>query len=795
MLRFFRRLSPRRYRLYREEIQKRNLEALSNFIGLGLLVALINVLAQVNIHLTVTFVQSILELAYFLVAYGICGVLLKKKLRNGTLALYLIQIPIMIFGILMGTLWDRNNPTFTFLMFLILLPVFILDNPIRVECYSAALTVFYILMDWIFKDRVLFEEDVIHVLAFFLGSVCVSLFIIAERLDGVENYMISRYRAEHDEMTGLRNRYALKNDQSAFLDRNILVMLVDIDYFKFFNDMYGHNVGEEIIRIFSDIVREVFGEPRTYRYESDEVLVILTDQTEEEAERLVQEVRQRFRDITVKGKRFHPSCSCGYVYGKPRYDIDIREMIRHADIRLFEAKNQGAGRTVGHAYDNSSKRQTDILSEVGENMNRGTRDELTSLPNMQYFRIKASEMLANTVDNQQQTVFVYFNIENFKSYNEEYGFQKGDELLKSVAGIIRDEFQDRLISRFAEDHFVVMTYQNEVAGKLSAVERRVHPLFNKVDMSLRAGIYVYQAGDEVGLACDKAKLACDSIKRDYKRSCRYYDEELENRSKLEQYVITHIDEAVEKEYLRVYYQPIMDVSTGKLAELEALARWKDPVYGLLQPGEFIPALEDAHLIHKVDLYVAERVCQDIINLRDDREQAIPVSINLSRLDFMLTDIVSKVNSCVEAYKVPRGKIHIEITESALAEDYEELKKKVDELKNLGFETWLDDFGSGYSSFNALQDFRFDVIKVDMRFMRSFGSNPQTPIILTSIINMAKDLGMRSLVEGVETEEQFRFLKSIGTNYAQGYLFSKPIPLEELRRKYIDQFPGHSTVKK
>lgn len=339
-----------------------------------------------------------------------------------------------------------------------------------------------------------------------------------------------------------------------------------------------------------------------------------------------------------------------------------------------------------------------------------------------------------------------------------------------------------------------MTYMEGVENNLDNIQAKVRPLFNKVNMTLKVGIYKQALGEDVGLSCDKAKIACDSIKKDFAKKFRYYDQELENKTKLHQYVISHIDEAVENNYLRVYYQPIIDVKTGKLAKVEALARWMDPVHGMLSPADFIPVLEDAHLIHKVDIFVAERVCQDYINVRGERNDALPVSINLSRLDFMLTDIVSAINGCVDAYKVPREKIHIEITESALAEDYQELLKRVDELKSLGFDVWLDDFGSGYSSFNALQDFDFDVIKVDMQFMHNFANNPQTPVILNSIMRMSDDLKMQSLVEGVETEEQFRFLQSIGTSYAQGYLFSKPIPLEELRRKYIDEFPGHARVQ-
>ena len=146
---------------------------------------------------------------------------------------------------------------------------------------------------------------------------------------------------------------------------------------------------------------------------------------------------------------------------------------------------------------------------------------------------------------------------------------------------------------------------------------------------------------------------------------------------------------------------------------------------------------------------------------------------------MLTDIVGYIKDKVSEYKVNPKNMHIEITESALVDDKDELAKRIDELKQAGFEVWLDDFGSGYSSLNSLQDYSFDVIKVDMRFMRTLSDRPQTAVIVTSIVDMVKNLGVKSLVEGVETKEQYDFLQNIGTDMAQGFLFSKPVPKEDL----------------
>ena len=210
-----------------------------------------------------------------------------------------------------------------------------------------------------------------------------------------------------------------------------------------------------------------------------------------------------------------------------------------------------------------------------------------------------------------------------------------------------------------------------------------------------------------------------------------------------------------------------------------MARWIDPVYGFLSPADFIPVLEEARLIHKIDMFIAKQVCIDQHIIAEKAGRIVPVSINISRLDFMLIDVLKVVQDDARQYSVDTKNIHIEITESALEDDREDLIKKVNALRACGFEVWLDDFGSGYSSLNVLQDFTFDVIKVDMRFMRTLERSPETEVIVRSIIEMSKNLGLRSLVEGVETRKQYDFLKRIGTDMAQGFLFSKPVPIEEL----------------
>ena len=257
---------------------------------------------------------------------------------------------------------------------------------------------------------------------------------------------------------------------------------------------------------------------------------------------------------------------------------------------------------------------------------------------------------------------------------------------------------------------------------------------------------------------------------------------MHNTFKKKQYVINTLDEAIEKGYIKVYYQPVVWSGDRKICGCEALARWIDPTYGFLSPGDFIPILEEVRLIHKLDRTIFELVCKDLRNLLDEGKKIIPVSLNFSRLDFELMDTVFVFEELIERYQIPKEFVHVEITESALNNNHETLQQCIEKLHNDGFSIWLDDFGSGYSSLNVLKDFHFDVLKIDMKFLTNFEKKPVSKVILDAIIKLSEKIGMLTLTEGVETQEQADFLSEIGCGRLQGYLFGKPLPIETLEEE-------------
>ena len=410
-------------------------------------------------------------------------------------------------------------------------------------------------------------------------------------------------------------------------------------------------------------------------------------------------------------------------------------------------------------------------------------DDLTGLFNMAYFYNKIQILLGTPEIRRQDVSFVHFDIPNFKLYNERNGFKMGDELLCTLGKTIKDVFIGATVARFSDDHFMVFTTipRVEVINCVEEVYRRML-LSDDVNkkVKVKAGIYYMEdQRSEVGLACDHARLACNSIKNRHDINYCIYDDIIRETLRRQQFVVDNIDEAIASDYIKVFYQPIIRVRTGEVCGYEALVRWIDPNNGMLPPGYFIETLEHFHLIHLVDEYVVKKVCQDYRELVEGGKPIVPVSVNISRLDFEICDVFKLLADFCEIYDVPRNMIDVEITESAFSSNQGLIKSEAERIRNAGYGIWIDDFGSGYSSLTTLADYQFDVLKLDMVFLRNIDKNPKTRTLMKNMIHTADDLHVHSVSEGVETEEQFNFLREIGCDMAQGYYFAKPMPLDEL----------------
>ncbi len=411
-------------------------------------------------------------------------------------------------------------------------------------------------------------------------------------------------------------------------------------------------------------------------------------------------------------------------------------------------------------------------------------DRQTNLPGAQrFYKYLTRQIEESTLEQVCQMKVLYFNIRNFRSYNLRMGEEQGDELLYRLAQLLKVSFVNAAyLARATEDHFLLVTSSPTFREEFESARRQFDEMYVAYGLQLKAGVYEVHDQQKTALfLCELAKAACDNIRKSHE-SLHIYDDALRRKLKMRNYVTKNIDVAMENHYIEVYYQPVIRIDSGKLCSMEALARWNDPTHGILSPADFIPILEEKRQIHRLDLYMFREVCKVIRSTMDHGVPVALTSFNLSRADFNECDIFREVEEIVQEYQVPRDMIHVEITESAMVDDAEMIQREIDRFREAGYEVWMDDFGSGYSSLNTLKNSRFDEIKLDMIFLRNLNANGKK--IIQAIISMAKAIGLRTVAEGVETEEQLEFLRMAGCDQAQGYFFGRPCPIVETVRNNL-----------
>ncbi|MBQ6150761.1 MAG: EAL domain-containing protein [Mogibacterium sp.] len=425
--------------------------------------------------------------------------------------------------------------------------------------------------------------------------------------------------------------------------------------------------------------------------------------------------------------------------------------------------------------------RSDLEVQLQDSIEKGNYfDLLTGLPSMTYFFELSETAKKEIIRSGGVPYMMYMDFSGMKFFNNKYGFSEGDMLLQEFAGILTGLFGNERCCRIAGDHFAAVTQMDGMERKLEQLFSDFSRVNDGRSLPVHVGLYSALGGDvPASIACDRAKLACSELSGTYASGFRYYRRELSDDVENKRYISENIDRAVNEGWIRVYLQPIVRTVNERVCDVEALARWIDPEKGFMSPADFIPVLEESGQIYKLDLFIVEQILELMKGRKEKGFKLIPHSINLSRSDFDTCDIVEEIRSRVDASGIERDRITIEMTESMIGSDFEFIKTQVDRFRSLGFPVWMDDFGSGYSSLDVLQSIKFDLIKFDMSFMRKLDEGEEGKIILTELMRMATSLGVDTVCEGVETEEQVRFLRDIGCAKLQGYYFSKPLPFEDV----------------
>ena len=440
------------------------------------------------------------------------------------------------------------------------------------------------------------------------------------------------------------------------------------------------------------------------------------------------------------------------------------------------------GRVLGSGFQFEDR--TEYVRQSQEDKYKATHDALTGLLNRDAFEARVKEILSASDETYYMMVS---NIKDFKLINELCGSEVGDTILLSQAELIRtDESGDSISTRMYADKFCTLLpkrdfdeemFQHHMGGLLDrvlSIPLKTHFYF---------GVYEIVDRDEpVWTMCDKAMMAIDVISGSYEKVVNFFNDDLFQRIIREKEIIGEFDKAIEDGEFHMFLQPQI-ANDGKLVGAEALVRWIHPGKGMISPADFIPVLEKAGLIHKLDLYMWEKAAQQLEKWKHEGKGYLSISVNISTKDFYLIDIQETFRALSQKYDFDIKNLKLEITESALMKDVRKIMKNMDELHSLGYDIEIDDFGSGYSSLGMLKDIHADILKIDMIFLQDTENRERSTTIIKNVISMSKELGMPVITEGVETEEHVNFLRDAGCDMFQGFYFSKPISVENFELEY------------
>ena len=372
---------------------------------------------------------------------------------------------------------------------------------------------------------------------------------------------------------------------------------------------------------------------------------------------------------------------------------------------------------------------------------------------------------------------IFFNVERFKLYNIKYGIEAGNQLIARCAAVLQQVFANDFVFCIADDRFAILTDALRVRDRVQEVREILRQEYSDRVVAFHFGGYrIMDPREDLHQALDRARMACESIRGRLDTYFYEWTDLMAGRMAIRSYVVGRMDEAVQKGGIRPYYQPVARWDTLEPVGFEALARWIDPERGLLMPADFIGSLEDSQQIDKLDRHMIASVCREYRQRVEAGKPVYPVSINLSRLDFFLCDAYEVLEENTLKYGVPRNMLQVEITESLLLDQGLRMTEEMERLRRAGYQVWMDDFGSGYSSLNTLKTHDFDVVKLDRMFLEPFTVKAQK--ILAAVLAMNHALGIRTLGEGLETEEELDFFRREHCELAQGYLLGRPQPYDE-----------------
>ena len=476
----------------------------------------------------------------------------------------------------------------------------------------------------------------------------------------------------------------------------------------------------------------------------------------------------------------------GSTVTRDRYEelFDSTVTWQYTNIKWFDGRDAVLATLVSIGKDEQDSMQS-MMEQAARIMGHtpDETDRLTGIPN----RIRFYDFTQAAIQDLRQTyAIVVFDVERLKGINDIYGITQGDEALKHVANVLKELYgEQKNYARLHSDVFAFyMTYRNkgDIIKEIEKIRKRIHANSFPFDIVTKFGIYlVLDRSVPVNLMCDRAMMAERTVKGNIMRFCAFYDEHFRDEMLRAGQIEKDMERALkEKEYV-MYLQPKYRLSDNSMCGAEVLCRWEHPDKGLIPPNDFIPLFEKNGFILKLDEYMWEEACKTIRKWIDEKKEPIPISVNISRYHLQHNDLERVLMHLIDKYQLTPEMLNLEITESLFLDNPEEMNRALERLQNLGFKLEVDDFGSGFSSLNLIRNISVDTIKIDKEFLDSEIATEKGKIVVNHTIDMAKDLHLQVIAEGVETKEHVDFLKESHCDVAQGFFFAKPMPLPEFEK--------------
>lgn len=418
------------------------------------------------------------------------------------------------------------------------------------------------------------------------------------------------------------------------------------------------------------------------------------------------------------------------------------------------------------------------------------KDTLTGYDNFNKFKIDVEHIL-NQHKSNNLGALIELDIEDFKMFNKIHGYETGDELLKNIMRCINLYCGiDERCAHISDDRFVIYWKESDE----TSIIKRINQMYSNTIMIFESegkhigikyhlcfGVYIMDNGEKnLMKSLDKAIYAKNHTKKQHDNYISFYNDAMYEQVLKEKDMLERMDNALNNGEFVVYLQPKVNVNTFDIVAAEALVRWRDPLKGLISPGEFIPLFEQSGDLFKLDLFVINKVCRMLSRWQSEKKKMITISVNISKSYIFAKGFAARIHDILLSNHLDTKYLELEITESAMLENPKDLLAVIEELKSYGFKISMDDFGSGYSSLNMLKEVPIDVIKIDQVFFKNTKENVRkSNIIVAGLCQLIDMLHIETVAEGIETKEQLKFLQRVKCHIAQGFYFYRPMPIPEL----------------